>query len=232
MNEDYSKAAQKLNTYLKFSLDRKVELSKRKIKQAVNTHDNLLISSSFGKDSVTLIHLVMETTKDFDIVFNKTGVQFQETIEFIDNLKEKWDLDVKVIEPDHTFWEIVDEYGYPKESRNSKTGDTREPKCCKYLKEKPMKEFIRENDYDLDFVGLTGGEGRQRRWAYIRQGCAIYEHKTWGIDKCIPLIWWEQNDVWDYVNRENLPTNPVYEKYGLNRTGCIPCTGHKEWRKK
>jgi phosphoadenosine phosphosulfate reductase len=227
----YQLAAQKLNTYQKLDLDTKLFLTHKRIEKALSIYDKPLVSSSFGKDSTVLIHLVMQHTKDFDVVFNETGVQLIETLVFRDLLTELWNLNLHIIKPDTTFWELVKKHGYPETSRNSKTGDKRQPACCKYLKELPMKKFLKEHDYDLNFVGLLADEGRQRRWAYIQKGCCIYESKSWGIAKCIPLIWWSQKDIWEYINRFNLPINEAYEKYGIERTGCLPCTGHIDWEK-
>lgn len=226
---EYQLAAQKLNTYQKLDFDRKLFLTERRIEKALRLYDKPLVSSSFGKDSTVLLHLVMQHTKDFEVIFIETGCQFVETLQFRDFLTKEWNLKLHVAKPEMSFWECKDKHGYPKASRNSKTGDRRQPACCKYLKEKPMKKFIKSHDFNLDFVGLLADEGRQRRWAYIQKGCCIYEHKAWGIVKCIPLIWWNQKDVWEYIRRNNLPVNPSYAKYGIERTGCIPCTGHINW---
>lgn len=226
----YSKRGKELNELIELNHQKKISKSLEIVSQALDKSENPVISSSFGKDSIVLIHLVHQ----FDsvpIIFNKTGVQFKETIDFMKKIEEEWNLDLAIVKPRQSFWEIVDEYGYPKESRNSKTGDRRQPKCCKILKEDPMREFIKENEIDLDFVGLCGDEGRQRRWAYIQKGSAYYEHKTWNVMKCIPLIFWESENIWKYIKSHDLPINPAYEKYDVERTGCIPCTGHKGWKK-
>lgn len=227
----YSQRGKLLNLLMNKNYESKVQRSEKTIKRALRRSENPIISSSFGKDSVVLIHLVHQFDDSVPIVFNQTGVQFGETLEYKDMLEEIWDLKIHIVKPNKTFWEIVDEYGYPKESRNSKTGDKREPKCCKILKTDPMKTFVEKNDIDMNFVGLCGDEGRQRRWAYIQKGSAIYEHKAWGTYKCIPLIWWQRGDIWRYIEDNDLPKNPVYDKYDIERTGCITCTGHKEWQK-
>jgi len=230
MNNRYRLAAQKLNTYMKMDFERKLFLTHRRIEKALSLYNKPLVSSSFGKDSTVLIHLVMQHTKNFDVVFNETGVQLVETLEFRDFLTKEWNLRLHVVKPEVTFWDCVKKFGYPKNSRNSKTGDRRTPKCCKLLKEDPMQKFIAKHDFDLNFVGLVGDEGRQRRWAFIQNGCCIYESKSWGIAKCVPMIWWKKEDVWEYIRRFNLPINSAYEKYGLERTGCLPCTGHINWQ--
>ena len=231
MSEDFSKIAKELNQFIDMPFERKVEKSLDTIKEALQDSNRPVISSSFGKDSVVLIHLVHRIDDSVPIVYNDTGVQFPETKEYLETMRKKWDLDIDIVEPEKTFFEIVEEHDWPKTSRASKSGDTRQPKCCKILKEDPMVDYIDDNDIDLDFTGLCAYEGRQRRWAYIRTGKATYEHKTWGVMKSIPMIWWELDDVWQYIEKHDIPKNPVYEKYDLDRTGCIVCTGHKNWKK-
>lgn len=227
----YQLAAQKLNTYMRLGFKQKLMLTHRMITQCLDQHKKPIVSSSFGKDSTVLIHLVKQHTSHFDVVFNETGVQLPETLEFKDFLVKEWNLNLHTLKPKMSFWECVKKYGYPKRSRNSKTGDKREPKCCKILKYDPMNKFIKNHDFDLNFVGLLGDEGKQRRWAYIQKGCCYYWMKTQKIHKCIPLIWWVQQDIWDYISTYDLPVNPAYKKYGIERTGCVPCTGHIGWIK-
>lgn len=226
---DYSIAAEELYDLIDSDFESKVEKSLDTIEDALVNSKRPIISSSFGKDSIVLIHLVHRIDNSVPIVMNDTGVMFPETLQYKREMEEKWNLNVDVVKPDMTFFEIVDEYEYPKTSRSSESGNTREPKCCKILKTDPMQEYIKENDIDLDFVGLCAYEGRQRKWAYIRTGKATYEHKAWGVKKSIPLIWWELDDIWQYIEKHNIPKNPAYEKYDTERTGCITCTGHKNW---
>ena len=229
--KDFSKIAKDLNNLIDMEFEKKVKKSLKTIKHALHYYSNPVISSSFGKDSVVLIHLVHRVDDSVPIIFNDTGVGFPETKKYMKKLEEKWELNIDVVKPKQTFFEIVDEYGYPKTSRASKSGDPRQPKCCKILKEEPMQQYIKKNDIDLNFVGLCAYEGNQRRWAYIRTGNATYYHKTWDVIKSIPLIWWELDDVWNYIDNHDIPKNPVYEKYDLDRTGCITCSGHKNWKK-
>lgn len=226
----YQERAKELNMLIKLPFKDKLKLTLKTIKRALNGHKKPVIASSFGKDSIALIHLVHGIDETVPVVFTQTGVQFKETLQYKDMIEAKWGLTLFVLKPKRTFWQIVKEHNYPRESRNSKTGDKREPRCCKELKHKPMKEFIREYKPDIIFTGLLAGEGRQRRMAYIYNGDPIYTAIAEGVDKCIPLIWWTTKEVWHYHDLENIPRNPVYSKYNIERTGCIPCTGHKNWR--
>src|SRR6056297_1768662 len=115
VGKTHEQVAQRLRTLLDSDFSVKLNRSKKKIKEALSEADNPVISSSFGKDSVTLIHLVHSIDNSVPIVFNNTGVQFPETLEFKKELEDKWNLEVREVEPDMSFWEIVNEYGYPKE---------------------------------------------------------------------------------------------------------------------
>lgn len=37
-----------------------------------------------------------------------------------------------------------------------------------------------------------------------------------------PIVDWTDNEVWEYIRKYNLPTNPLYSE-GFNRVGCIIC---------
>ena len=49
---------------------------------------------------------------------------------------------------------------------------------------------------------------------------------------CNPIIDWEDTDVWDYIESEKLPINPLYG-CGFSRVGCIGCpmagTAGRQW---
>jgi len=226
----FQENGKKLNGLISLPFEEKLRLSLNTIRNATE-YKRPVIASSFGKDSTVLTHLVHKIDNTIPIVFTNTGVNFKETIQYMKFLKELWDLKVYELHPERKFWQVVKEFGYPKRSRNSKTGDSREPKCCKILKHEPMLKFIQNYKPGMVFVGLLGDEGRQRRWAYIFKGGPIYKAEHDNVMKCIPLIWWTTRDIWHYLRMNNIPINPAYEKYGIERTGCIPCTGFIHWEK-
>lgn len=230
LREIYTQRGKELIDMLQnWSLDQKIEESLKLIQKALANSNKPIISCSWGKDSVTLTHLVHKIDPSVPILYNDTGVDFPETKEYMDMMTKKYDLTVYIIKPELTFWDIVRKYGYPKESRSSKTGDPREPYCCKLLKYAPAMKFLKEYSADLNFVGLIGDEGWQRRSNYIIRG-AYYYAKTQRLWKATPLIWWKTEDIWEYLKQNSIPIHPAYKKYGIERIGCVPCTGHKNWQ--
>jgi len=106
-------------------------------------------------------------------------------------------------------------------------GKNRTPKCCYYLKEKPAIDFIKENEIDLEFIGLQASESMVRRLSFLREGF-VFDSKKYKTRVCRPIMTWEDNDVWAYHEKHGIPKNPTYNK--MKRNGCMPCTAFKGWR--
>lgn len=207
--------------------DDKLEHSLSLIENVLNEH-KCCVACSFGKDSVVMLHLVRRFMPDIPVIFSNTGVEFKETLEFKEYLVKKWNLNYTELKPEKTFWQCVEEYGYPKQRFKSKGHSGWKPKCCYYLKVKPPRMFYRENNIECVFLGITHDESYQRKWQIIRHGDYYYV-KGEKIYKALPLAYWNEDNVWKYIEMFNLPVNPAYKKYGINRVGCIPCTSHKKW---
>lgn len=76
----------------------------------------------------------------------------------MEKLRREWNLNLTVVRPERTFWNIVRECGFP----NTRTpGDSitkrksRDvPPCCKWLKEKPVKKFSQETGTEAFITGV------------------------------------------------------------------------------
>lgn len=58
--------------------------------------DQQILSSSFGIQSAVMLHLVTTERPDIPVVLTDTGYLFPETYQFIDELKERLQLNLKV----------------------------------------------------------------------------------------------------------------------------------------
>jgi phosphoadenosine phosphosulfate reductase len=234
-HEIYSQRGKELNRLCRLSFEEKLKKSHEIIQEALSTHSKPVVACSFGKDSVTVLYMVHEVDNAVPAVFTDTGVEFPETKNYIKKLEREWDLKVFILKPERTFWDIVEEYGYPNEKRGARASDkratTREPKCCLILKRLPMIKFISEYKPDIVFTGLTSGEGMGRRVIFLRKGNFIYRHESEGVDRCVPLLFWYPEEVFKYLELKGIPLNPAYKKYQIERMGCIPCTGYIGWEK-
>lgn len=217
-----------LKTNMLMSFQEKLEYSQNLIKEALKEHQYPIIACSFGKDSVAVLHLVRSITDKFKVLWNNTLVEYPETYQFARSIIKDWDLDCIEAKPKKTFWDIVEEYGFPVNARNAKgEKQVAAAKCCNELKKKPTRKALRETECDLYFTGLTRHESRLREFSARKYGDYFYSTK-WKHWKCHPILNWTTDDVWEYHKTFNMPHNPLYDMDEVSidggiRTGCWPC---------
>ena len=201
----------------------KFTLSLERVRKALDVCHNPVIMFSGGKDSTCILHLVRSVNPDIPALFENTGVEAKETMDYIKNIDN-----ILITKSDHTFWQIVDRYGYPgiKSSQRSHDGN----KCCVYLKHKPGQKMMRQKGFDLAFFGLTMSESRNRMMLLKRKG-SLYYAKSDKIWKCNPIMDWTESDVWTYIKYNKIPYNSGYDK-GWLRCGCVPCTAYLSWQER
>jgi len=223
------------------------------VRQAIKRHqERIAVACSFGKDSMVVLHMALKVDPDIKVIFENTGVEFPETIEYKEKMKKLWNLNLYETKPLKSFWECVDEYGLPKK-RKQKGKGSNAPKCCHYLKEKPAEILQKELGVNAIFTGLQSCESRSRTLIAMRYDNkkAPYMSKEYDgdiVEFCAqrwytkstdcwnyhPIMHWSTEDVWDYIKSEGFPMNEVYSKWGgiYPRCGCLPCTAYTSWKKR
>lgn len=90
-------------------------------------------------------------------------------------------------------------------------------KCCQVRKVEPLVGALR--GLDAWVTGL-----RREQWASraaIRKVELDHDHD--GIVKLNPLADWAKDEVWDYLEENDVPVHPLYAQ-GYTSIGCDPCT--------
>ena len=205
-------------------LEEKIEDTKNIIAERLGEFGySCYIAWSGGKDSTLVVYFAIRYLPDVPVMFNNTGVEHPETINYVRKLAKEWNLNLIETKPIKPFWKVVEEYGFPK--FRGKWGT---PHCCLYLKEYPARKVIKERGFKAVMTGITASESRQRALLIMRHGFCYY-CKDEKIQKIHPLWHWTPRDVLEFYKREDIPLNPIYRK--VERCGCIPCTGHLGYRK-
>lgn len=183
------------------------------------------VAFSGGKDSEVVLYLTLQLNPDVPVVFNNTGVEYPETVKFVAMLAGQWSLNLIVTHPEKSFWDCIEQYGFADGSKARASGS--KAPCCYWLKEKPMLMAIRQNGWLGYFSGETASESWRRMiWARSRGTC--FHLKKEKVCKIKPLLWWTEDEVWNFIRDNNLPINEAYSK-GAKRVGCMPCTAFKHW---
>lgn len=212
------------------SYEDKLLWSEQLILYALKVNKVPSVSLSWGKDSVVMLHLIRKYCKNTIVIFANTGVEYPETYKYRDMMLKGLFSDINYVEtkPIKNFWQCVKEYGYPHYRMTSEQGTSkRQPKCCLFLKERPMDVKQKELGVDCVFIGLMGTESMNRRRLFMRCG-PYYFKKSVGRNVCLPLMIWKDEDVNRYVADNNICLNPLYSK--MSRTGCMFCTGFVKWK--
>ena len=216
--------------FMRMSYEDKLLWSQQLILMALKKNNTPSISLSWGKDSIVMLHLIRKFCKNTYVIFANTEMEYPETYKYRDKMLKTDFKDMKYIEtkPIKSFWDCVKEYGYPhKRNPDQNKTSKRTPKCCIFLKERPLRNKQKELSVDLVFIGLQTTESMNRRRLFMRLGSYYYK-KTDDINICLPLTIWTDADVNRYINDNDIILNPLYDI--MKRTGCMACTGFTTWR--
>lgn len=165
----------------------------------------LALVSSFGAESVVLLHMVALARRDTPVIFLDTGMLFTETLVYQQELAERLRLsDLRIIRPDAS----PDPDG---------TLHLRDPDaCCALRKAAPL---------DSALTGFDGWiTGRKRYQGGRRAALEFFEpDPARAMIKVNPLAHWAPGDARSYIEENRLPRHPLVAQ-GYPSIGCAPCT--------
>ncbi|HHX56714.1 MAG: sulfate adenylyltransferase subunit 2 [Clostridiales bacterium] len=191
---------------------------------------------SIGKDSTVLLWLSKKAFFGhcpFPFIHIDTTYKIPEMIEYRDKVAKELNLDLIV----HTNKEAIANGMGPEHGRLV---------CCKSLKTEGLQQVVKTYKFDGLIVGVRrdeeGSRSKERvfsernkndEWDYTNQQPELWDQFKTDFPKgnhirVHPLLAWNELDIWEYINRENIPISDLYfsrngERY--RSLGCAPCTG-------
>ena len=169
---------------------------------------NLALVSSFGAESVVLLHLVSVVAPGTPVIFIDTQMLFPETLEYQRELAEKLNLtDLRTIRADRRDTDFED----PDGTLHQFNTDA----CCALRKVVPLERALK---------GFDGWiTGRKRYQAGTRAALEFFENEENKRLKVNPLAHWGREDIEEYMVNNRLPRHPLVAR-GYPSIGCAPCT--------
>lgn len=169
----------------------------------------LALVSSFGAESVVLLHMLSVTRAKTPVIFIDTALLFAETLVYQQELAERLRLrDLRVIRAD------ADDLGArdPDATLHRHDPDA----CCALRKRVPLQRAL---------AGFDGWiTGRKRYQSGPRAALDFFETEDGtGRIKVNPLAHWAREDVRTYMEENRLPRHPLVA-HGYPSIGCMPCT--------
>lgn len=168
---------------------------------------DLVLVSSFGAESVALLHLVAMVDRDIPVFFIDTEMLFTETMVYQQDVAERLGLrDLTILRN-------------PANAMRDPSGllHRSDPDaCCALRKTEPLERAL---------AGRGGWiTGRKRFHSGRRAALDFFEVEPGSKRvKINPLAHWTARDVADYIAENRLPRHPLVER-GYLSIGCAPCT--------
>jgi phosphoadenosine phosphosulfate reductase len=160
------------------------------------------------QDAVLIDHAV-KVRPGVPVLFLDTGYHFVETIGARDAIESVYDVRMLSVIPEHTVTEQDDLMGRDLFSRDPN-------ECCRLRKVVPLAEALR--GYSAWVTGIRRVEAPTRANAAV-----ISFDETFKLVKVNPLAAWTDQDMQDYIEKNNVLVNPLVEE-GYPSIGCAPCT--------
>ena len=167
----------------------------------------IALVSSFGAESVVLLHLVSVIDRTTPVLFIDTEMLFAETIAYQAEVAEKLGLTITRITADRAKLAFED----PDNTLHQFNTDA----CCALRKTEPLERAL--SGYD---AWITG---RKRYQGATRAAVDFFEAEGDIRIKVNPLAHWDRTDLEDYMVNNRLPRHPLVAK-GYPSIGCAPCT--------
>ncbi len=170
----------------------------------------MCLTSAFGMEGCALIDMIAARAERFTVIYLDTHFFFSQTHELIDKLKERY-----------AHLEFVNKgTDLTPQEQAKRCGDElwkRDPDmCCQMRKVQPMIEAVRS--YDVWVTGLRRSQSPHRANMQVVE----WEWK-YDLLKVNPLARWERKDVWEYIQKHQVPYNVLHEQ-GYPSVGCTHCT--------
>lgn len=214
-------------------LEDKIEVANEVIEYCLSKAKKPSVAFSGGKNSLVLLHLVLQHNPEVYVTYNNTLVEYPDNIKFVRWIAKEWDLNFYETRPATNYWRILKVYGIQDKGR--RWGRYyKEPECCKLLKTGPVADLYNELGVDCYFTGISAFESRARKltisaFGLIREGVRKVGQRGHLNNPTIaayPVAYFTEEDCWEYIKKYELPVNPVYERWGIKRNGCRFCLNY------
>jgi len=170
--------------------------------------NRIALVSSFGAESVVLLHMVSLINPSLPVLFIDTQMLFDETLAYqIDVARQLGLSEVRRIRPNPV--DVSDKD--PNGALNQLSKDA----CCALRKTEPLQQALGEFD--------TWITGRKRFQSGTRAALEFFENDGDRRIKVNPLAHWQPKDLQTYIEAHQLPKHPLLAK-GFASIGCAPCT--------
>lgn len=165
-----------------------------------NLPANFVLSSSFGIQSAVMLHMMTQVDPNIPVLVTDTGHLFPETYRFIEELSERFDLNLQVYSAKKSAaWQIA-HFGeqWAKNEESLKAYN-------QLNKVEPLERGL------TDLSAGTWFSGIRRQQSDHRANMSVVSVLR-GRFKVHPIIDWTNKDVHQYLMKHKLPYHPLWDQ--------------------
>lgn len=176
-------------------------ISVERIRWALDHFDGrVAMTSSFGAQSAVLLHMATALKQDIPVILVDTGYLFPETYQFIDELRERLQLNLQVYRnPLSPAWQ---------EARFGKLWE----KGVEGIEQYNLMNKVEPMEKALEELGISAViSGIRRQQSSTRENVPVVASQK-GRIRVHPIIDWSDMEIGQYLARNNLPYHPLWEE--------------------
>jgi phosphoadenosine phosphosulfate reductase len=158
------------------------------------------LSSSFGAQAAVSLHLVTRFAPDIPVILIDTDYLFPETYRFIDAMRERLGLNLKVYRP-----EVGAAWMEARFGKLWEQGLDGIERYNRLRKVEPMQRAFEELGVRTWIAGIRRSQSESR-------GHVDFLELRDGRWKLHPIADWRDHDVWRYLHRHDLPYHPLWHE--------------------
>ncbi len=175
-------------------------------------HPRLYIACSFQKTSSVIVDMATRINPEVRFFYLDTDVLFPETYATRTALEERYGIRFHR----YTSMTLEQQAGLYGQELWNRDPDT----CCGIRKVEPMRSALSTVDCWVS--------GIRREDSATRAKAAKFDwDQRFGLWKLNPIADWTQEDVWNYIQENDVPYNPLHDQ-GYPSIGCTHCTRKPE----
>lgn len=170
---------------------------------------DVTIATGFGMEGVALIDMAVRINPRLDVFFLDTAFLFRETYDLRRRLEDRYQIQIRAYETEITSEQQERRFG-------AKLWSTDPDLCCRLRKLEPLKAALAGRRAWITAIRrdqtLERSNARAVEWDY-----------QWQLVKINPLVRWGAQDARAYIDRNDVPYNPLHDQ-GYPSIGCTHCT--------
>lgn len=186
------------------------------LKTAFEHFDRVAIAFS-GAEDVVLIDIACQLRDRVQVFTLDTGRLHPETYRFIEQVRERYPIDLDVLSPDaDALRELVSRKGLFSFYRDG------HQECCGIRKVAPLKRKLAS--LDAWITGQRRDQNPDTRQTLMEVELdSAFKGRHGRLIKFNPLANWTSTQVWDHIEAFEVPYNELH-RHGFRSIGCEPCT--------